>query len=524
MSAVRFAPYVVFTLMLSMPWLTGCGQRNALTQEKAQHAIDRWVIQHQSAPGSVVLQGLHEIPQENRADGDLALSGFGYEENNVMGGTSSRTYDGPGVAHFIRYTDGRWILKRVDFGEGMNLHWDDNLNIQAVPEDKSGGAAKREQDEAGVQYANEAREMMLNHHGALDLAKFFNLLSNAARSGPAASKEAASVLRRFATMSVGYEPGDRIQVMLDSTLAWDPSLAADDTMLRMHQVYRLPLPPAIAQEVARHQKPSPPGEVETIVVPYRELPPGTCMAMSAPGAPDLYVAGMTPDFPRVLTRVAPVDPRGARAPATDVELAVAIGKDGRVPAHVTPLHIADRDMPTVQLLSGPAELEAAAAAAVRQWTFAPMHVLGNPIETIARVQVAFGAGAVSAAPPPSAAPSPPMRKPTDATVAPMPAPGSDEDLPKFGEYVYVEELPEAVKKVQPVMPPDAAARGLEGTVMVQVLVGRDGRVLRTQVTKSVPGLDEAALTAARQWVFKPALSNKKPVPVWVAVPLRFPPR
>jgi len=25
----------------------------------------------------------------------------------------------------------------------------------------------------------------------------------------------------------------------------------------------------------------------------------------------------------------------------------------------------------------------------------------------------------------------------------------------------------------------------------------------------------------RQWVFKPALSNNKPVAVWVAVPLKF---
>jgi hypothetical protein len=37
----------------------------------------------------------------------------------------------------------------------------------------------------------------------------------------------------------------------------------------------------------------------------------------------------------------------------------------------------------------------------------------------------------------------------------------------------------------------------------------------------MPGLDEAALAAARQWVFKPALSNNQPVAVWVAIPMRF---
>jgi protein TonB len=37
----------------------------------------------------------------------------------------------------------------------------------------------------------------------------------------------------------------------------------------------------------------------------------------------------------------------------------------------------------------------------------------------------------------------------------------------------------------------------------------------------VPVLDDAATKAVKQWVFKPALSNNKPVAVWVAVPVRF---
>jgi TonB family protein len=39
--------------------------------------------------------------------------------------------------------------------------------------------------------------------------------------------------------------------------------------------------------------------------------------------------------------------------------------------------------------------------------------------------------------------------------------------------------------------------------------------------KSVPMLDAAAVAAVKQWVFKPALSNNKPVAVWVAVPMKF---
>jgi protein TonB len=101
------------------------------------------------------------------------------------------------------------------------------------------------------------------------------------------------------------------------------------------------------------------------------------------------------------------------------------------------------------------------------------------------------------------------------------APPSEEELPKFGEYVYVEELPEAVTKVPPVYPDLARDAGVDGTVLVQALVGKDGRVKDTKVVKSIPMLDASAIAAVKQWVFKPALSNNKPVAVWVAVPVRF---
>jgi protein TonB len=103
------------------------------------------------------------------------------------------------------------------------------------------------------------------------------------------------------------------------------------------------------------------------------------------------------------------------------------------------------------------------------------------------------------------------------------APPSDEDLPQFGQYVYVEELPEAITKVSPNYPDLAREAGVDGVVLVQALVGKDGHVkdARIQPGKSIPMLDEAALAAVKQWVFKPALSNNKPVAVWVAVPVRF---
>src|SRR5262249_19530402 len=79
------------------------------------------------------------------------------------------------------------------------------------------------------------------------------------------------------------------------------------------------------------------------------------------------------------------------------------------------------------------------------------------------------------------------------------APPSEEELPKFGEYVYVEELPEVITKVNPVYPDLAREAGVDGTVMVQALVGKDGKVKDTKVTKSIAMLDAAAEAAVKQW-------------------------
>ncbi len=105
------------------------------------------------------------------------------------------------------------------------------------------------------------------------------------------------------------------------------------------------------------------------------------------------------------------------------------------------------------------------------------------------------------------------------TIAPWPPPG--EVLPKFGEYVYVQELPEAVARVAPAYPTVAREKGISGTVMVQALVGSDGGVHDTRVVKRIPLLDAAAEASVRQWRFKPARANGRPVSVWVAIPVQF---
>ena len=113
----------------------------------------------------------------------------------------------------------------------------------------------------------------------------------------------------------------------------------------------------------------------------------------------------------------------------------------------------------------------------------------------------------------------------DVTPAPTPrtAPAAldSTELPKIGDYVYVEELPEAITRVPPIYPDKARLARIEGTVMMQAFVGIDGSVHETRVVKSIPALDAAAAACLMRWKFKPALAGKQPVAVWVGVPIRF---
>jgi len=98
-----------------------------------------------------------------------------------------------------------------------------------------------------------------------------------------------------------------------------------------------------------------------------------------------------------------------------------------------------------------------------------------------------------------------------------------ERVPRRDEYVYAEVLPEPITQTQPVYPGMAQQAGVEGLVIIHALIGKDGRVLDAQVDakKNAPILNDAALEAARKWVFTPALSNGHPVMVWVTIPFRF---
>ena len=81
--------------------------------------------------------------------------------------------------------------------------------------------------------------------------------------------------------------------------------------------------------------------------------------------------------------------------------------------------------------------------------------------------------------------------------------------------------PRKVKDVPPVYPSIAQSARISGTIIVEVLVGADGRVSSAKVIRSIPLLDQAAVDAVRQWEFSPPLLNGQPTPVLMSVSVEF---
>ena len=81
--------------------------------------------------------------------------------------------------------------------------------------------------------------------------------------------------------------------------------------------------------------------------------------------------------------------------------------------------------------------------------------------------------------------------------------------------------PVRVKVVNPTYPPNARQSRTQGVVILEVVIGSNGKVTSTKVLKSLPFLDAAAIDAVKQWEYKPPLVDDKPTPVIMTVPVNF---
>ena len=259
---------------------------------------------------------------------------------------------------------------------------------------------------------------------------------------------------------------------------------------------------------------------------------GAFVLVAGPAAQDLrdtigplekQAKPITPENPiprRTLSVAAtyPAEARGVDATAV-VVLVATLDETGRV-AEIRKL----RD-PLVMSSATPAPTATAlriagdalvrdAAAALRRWQY------DQPVSAPISFPVSFtfkpGADAVASQNSSSSIPGG-LASASAATPFPPPPPGTPQPVRVGGSI----KAPTQISKVQPVYPAIAQSARVSGVVILEALIGTDGRVVDTRVLRSIPLLDESAVTAVRQWQYTPTLLNGVPVPVIMTVTVTF---
>lgn len=102
--------------------------------------------------------------------------------------------------------------------------------------------------------------------------------------------------------------------------------------------------------------------------------------------------------------------------------------------------------------------------------------------------------------------------------------GSDRDVDQSIDSMGDRDgfaAPTRIHGVAPVYPPEAVTAGVEGIVVLKATIGPTGDVLDVEVQRSVPLLDEAAISAVREWRYEPMLVDGDPVRVQMTVSVDF---
>jgi TonB family protein len=84
------------------------------------------------------------------------------------------------------------------------------------------------------------------------------------------------------------------------------------------------------------------------------------------------------------------------------------------------------------------------------------------------------------------------------------------------------EAPEKTHHVNPVYPDEAKREGLEGVVILEAVIDKEGNVKDVRALRSLEyGLTEAAEAAVKQWKYTPTYYNGEPVEVVLTITVMF---
>ena len=119
--------------------------------------------------------------------------------------------------------------------------------------------------------------------------------------------------------------------------------------------------------------------------------------------------------------------------------------------------------------------------------------------------------------PPPPTPPPPPPPPPAPVAQPWQSPDAASAIHIGGQI----KTPTKIRDVKPVYPAEALAAHVQGVVILETLIDREGNVEEIHILRSIPMLDEAAVGAVSQWKFTPTLLNGGPIPVIMTTTVNF---
>jgi protein TonB len=113
--------------------------------------------------------------------------------------------------------------------------------------------------------------------------------------------------------------------------------------------------------------------------------------------------------------------------------------------------------------------------------------------------------------------SPPNLFPEGTRPVPLPAPVA------VSRPIQISHISEGnlIRKVQPVYPALARSARIQGVVLLQAVIGKQGAIENLRLLSGHPMLAPAAIEAVRQWRYRPYLLNGEPVEVETEVTVNF---
>ncbi|MDX2091258.1 MAG: energy transducer TonB, partial [Kofleriaceae bacterium] len=182
------------------------------------------------------------------------------------------------------------------------------------------------------------------------------------------------------------------------------------------------------------------------------------------------------------------------------------------PAPVTPTPVPAPAPAAKPLPPRPAPAKRAAPPPPATAAPAPISAPAAPADFGLKLGNAGGNGPAVAAPPPAATKTAPPPKPKALAVAPAADAGCAEPIVK----------PKPIQVVQPAFTQEAQDAGITGKVRVEITISKAGTVTAARVIEGLGhGLDEAALDAAKQSTFSPAMKCGEPVETTFTIGMRF---